>query len=1131
MDAEDIRRKRLRLSKDSDPPDFSSSSRPLSSNNRVPTIYQTEHNNFQNRTDLTEDSAILPPYATPSMDTPPDEIEEHYRSLRCAKCNTALLPSPFETISKQFEQQIRASQRAATVIKGLGDTPTDVGPATLVGLQLVCKRCHDSHTCFGCGNHTRQPKFHASGDGIRFEWHCDPARLMLIWFLLVSYDSLAKHEADPAEKKKLQPSHGGGARRPRGSGVPKGVGYGGGERSHWTEELDDVPQYLVEEDMLHQSQMQQQQLIAQIKTLKEQAATQSHPEAATVTHEAKSESPWEYPYASSHYPSYHESSFGDIGHALEQQAYEQAGHVHWTPPPSLGTTATMGIVSPSKSQMWMTSEFIAHQKPQQLPGPPLLTEQQTAMLVAQELNQQAHLEAQAAQEQSQQQQQQQAQQPYSQAVQQMQLDSQAAHQQMQLEYRAAQQQQDLLQLQAMQQQAEMQTLEGLSHSYIPQPLNAPKPSWIWTEPLHSKTNDFAPYQPPPVPFQIPPHAQQVPSQSPAYPMPSFEHSSGNMPSSLPPVLYLPTQGQKPFSHPWTAFNTAQIPPQLDMEAMLAEAHRRVTRRHPPNLPTAEDPDDGLTSQVMAALVLLLPSLKAAQPTALDKQPPVVLKRILYRSSLLDRAAELLRNDSIEEATRRGGLYESVVAFVRVLGTHYSLMDTVLGTRWKRSGNLIRQDTADCEESTPSLLACMQGLITQSRMIIKQASKCAEEFNTEDGKKLLSTAKMLHGVASLLEPEAPLPSRDMAFPTVTAWTQDNAMMEIKDEILVASHAYGAGAKQAAGPARGSTRPLMKEITRLKTSLPQGIWVRYGESRIDLMKILIAGPQGTPYANGLWEFDLMCGADYPVSPPKVLFKTTGGGTARVNPNLYEDGKVCLSLLGTWQGEPWRPGQSTILQVLVSIQAMIFCDEPHCNEPSYERQRGSERSKEYNRRVYTFTVGHAMLEWLEPGVKPVHGPPGTLRQRSRSFNDVGAKKLEESIWKDIVIIYFKEHKETILSNVDEWTKDKPMPKPKASRRCRGGSFLSVEGGYVLGSASDVETTTDMSGILLPGYTPGAVTNSPAEEDMPIGHALCGSSPKVAESTEMLRISEPRSENLVTRLREALGMLKCNAGGRGRH
>lgn len=54
-------------------------------------------------------------------------------------------------------------------------------------------------------------------------------------------------------------------------------------------------------------------------------------------------------------------------------------------------------------------------------------------------------------------------------------------------------------------------------------------------------------------------------------------------------------------------------------------------------------------------------------------------------------------------------------------------------------------------------------------------------------------------------------------------------------------------------------------------------------------------------------------------------------RLNPNLYEDGKVCLSLLGTWHGkgsETWSP-LSNILQVLVSIQGLVLVKNPYYNE----------------------------------------------------------------------------------------------------------------------------------------------------------------------------------------------------------
>ena len=82
--------------------------------------------------------------------------------------------------------------------------------------------------------------------------------------------------------------------------------------------------------------------------------------------------------------------------------------------------------------------------------------------------------------------------------------------------------------------------------------------------------------------------------------------------------------------------------------------------------------------------------------------------------------------------------------------------------------------------------------------------------------------------------------------------------------------------------------------------------------------------------------------------------------MNPNLYEEGKVCVSLLGTWSGkgsEMWGPG-SNLLQVLVSIQGLILVAEPYYNEAGYERQRGSAQARE-NSRLYNEMVLLKMLQ----------------------------------------------------------------------------------------------------------------------------------------------------------------------------
>lgn len=68
--------------------------------------------------------------------------------------------------------------------------------------------------------------------------------------------------------------------------------------------------------------------------------------------------------------------------------------------------------------------------------------------------------------------------------------------------------------------------------------------------------------------------------------------------------------------------------------------------------------------------------------------------------------------------------------------------------------------------------------------------------------------------------------------------------------------------------------------------------------DLFSVLIEGPVNTPYEGGLFLFDVMLPEDYPTSPPILHFHSYSQD--RLNPNLYADGKVCVSLLGTWSGK---------------------------------------------------------------------------------------------------------------------------------------------------------------------------------------------------------------------------------------
>ncbi|RYR36018.1 hypothetical protein Ahy_A10g051080 [Arachis hypogaea] len=157
-------------------------------------------------------------------------------------------------------------------------------------------------------------------------------------------------------------------------------------------------------------------------------------------------------------------------------------------------------------------------------------------------------------------------------------------------------------------------------------------------------------------------------------------------------------------------------------------------------------------------------------------------------------------------------------------------------------------------------------------------------------------------------------------------------------------------------RDWVKKVQQEWSILEKNLPETIYVRVFEERMDLMRAAIVGASGTPYHDGLFFFDICFPREYPSEPPMVHYHSGG---LRLNPNLYESGKVCLSLLNTWTGtasEVWNPASSTILQVLLSLQALVLNEKPYFNEAGYDQQigraEGEKNSVSYNENAFLVT-----------------------------------------------------------------------------------------------------------------------------------------------------------------------------------
>ncbi|KAL8938371.1 MAG: hypothetical protein Q9216_003928, partial [Gyalolechia sp. 2 TL-2023] len=401
-----------------------------------------------------------------------------------------------------------------------------------------------------------------------------------------------------------------------------------------------------------------------------------------------------------------------------------------------------------------------------------------------------------------------------------------------------------------------------------------------------------------------------------------------------------------------------------------EGYRRPGLQRALHFNQVDSETDGLTRWILGMLIELLP-----KRTETNKKVNPLIGSMIELSLLQDRVAELLRNDSLQDVDKRPDIYFATFEFVHRLGVHPKLDYLVLEERFKkkksaglqtiatasntRKGKGRRQDTPEnvltvasrSHGMAPSLISCLTNLNMQSKVLLGGSNNLAA------GKDVLEVAKRVNNLYTQLAGDAKKLS------TVTTWKEYHRERCLVRKANVARYlcmSMSALAAQVQNPAAGRMKRLVTEASEMSTSLPEGIFVRVDEDRPDIIKALIIGPEDTPYQGGLFEFDIVCGRDYPYLPPSVWFLTTGQGTIGFNPNLYATGKVCLSLIGTWPGGPetkWQPGRSTIASILVSIQSMILWQWPFENEPGHENAHAHPqlraRCLEYNMMLRRYTL----------------------------------------------------------------------------------------------------------------------------------------------------------------------------------
>ncbi|KAJ2684274.1 hypothetical protein IWW39_005012 [Coemansia spiralis] len=134
------------------------------------------------------------------------------------------------------------------------------------------------------------------------------------------------------------------------------------------------------------------------------------------------------------------------------------------------------------------------------------------------------------------------------------------------------------------------------------------------------------------------------------------------------------------------------------------------------------------------------------------------------------------------------------------------------------------------------------------------------------------------------------------------------------------------------ARNENGKLLKELRDLSKNPNPSFSVGLIEDNLYKWNITMFGPTDTPYDGGVFQAEMAFPTDYPFAPPTLTFKTDIW-----HPNIYKDGRVCISILHSAgddphgyedAGERWSPAQ-TVETILISVLAMLSC--PNADSPA--------------------------------------------------------------------------------------------------------------------------------------------------------------------------------------------------------
>jgi ubiquitin-conjugating enzyme E2 G1 len=123
----------------------------------------------------------------------------------------------------------------------------------------------------------------------------------------------------------------------------------------------------------------------------------------------------------------------------------------------------------------------------------------------------------------------------------------------------------------------------------------------------------------------------------------------------------------------------------------------------------------------------------------------------------------------------------------------------------------------------------------------------------------------------------------------------------------------------------------------------------EDDLYIWTVIIEGPSETPYEGGYFQAQLKFPPDFPSKPPTMTFQTPGFW----HPNVYKDGKVCISILHEAKEDQFNPQESMDLKwrPILSVEAVIISVISMLSEPNFASPANIDASVQWKKNPEDF------------------------------------------------------------------------------------------------------------------------------------------------------------------------------------